>query len=158
MKTKKKNKSYIRSAEPVYDWFDLEQAIQAKHNVNLDDYATKGTDIESSISFNIKHRSQWEDLYYSHDPEKDREPIGRVAFEKMNKAYELDPEGKAKEIPYWSWWHFVTDKYDNISNGSAIHVNFIYLEETATEDWQREICQLFMDEVDEDSILCMFSW
>lgn len=177
----KENLKKVKLKIKIYDYFEMEKHIEKKYKVKLRDYGLtlyKREHPEEKIldifKFNTKHRTKWEHLHYPRLLEMEKNPLpnsrfneetlrfyetdeGRLYFKKIREHYEEDPEGKAKEIPYLDWWHFVLDNVD-INNESVKTMSFRDFKEFAKADWQREIAQLFIDEFGEDNLYLYFSW
>ena len=52
----------------------------------------------------------------------------------------------SKEVEYWDWWHFLTDRVD-IHNPCTITIDHYLLEDG--NEWQNKITQAFLDEFGE---------
>jgi hypothetical protein len=148
--------------------------IEHKYDIETRDYAATKNGIKDSISFNCKHEAEWKDKFapipkkYTTKPLKgyilnakglewSKTPEGQDFDRKCNEAYRNAPDGKCKEIPYWDWWHHFCDCYD-FTNDCSITINWKDVYEQCTEDWQREITQLFIDEFGKRDIGVRISW
>ena len=64
------------------------------------------------------------------------------------------------EPPYQNFWHFILDDvfFGDLPNGSIHDINFVELIDDATEDWQRKILDMFIEEFGHETIEVEFSW
>jgi hypothetical protein len=146
--------------------------IEHKYDIETRDYAAPKK--ESSTGCNVKREFAWKDKFAPIPKKYTTKPLkgyqfnakgmewyktreAQDFFDKRNKAYENAPDGKAKEIPYLDWWHHFCDCYD-FTNDCSITINWKDVYEQCTEDWQREITQLFIDEFGKRDIKVEISW
>jgi alpha-N-acetylglucosamine transferase len=61
-------------------------------------------------------------------------------------------------IPYRDYWHFILKHYDEIRVGSIVWIDFDWLEEEATEEWQIEVTRKIKAIVGKDQIEVYFWW
>lgn len=148
--------------------------IEHKYNIETRDYAAKQHGVRSSSYFNCAHKEKWKENFspipqeYITDPlpksrfnQKGRDwsysKEGNEFFNKRDNAYANAPDGKCKEIPYLDWWHLFCDIYE-FRNDSWIIINWKDVYDRCTEDWQREITQLFINEFGKRDIKIQISW
>ena len=148
--------------------------IETKYKIDTRDYAKRPTGVKDGTSYNVKHQFAWEEKNYPIIVEWSKNPIkgsrfnkegsdfcnskeGREFWDKVRQHYREDPEGEAKEIPYWDWWHLFCDCY-SFRNDSSITINFGDIMESCREDWQKEITQLFINEFGTKDMHVLISW
>jgi len=158
------------SNSPIRDWNEMYNHVAKKYNVKLDDYGATEAGIERSSQYNVDHKDAWERKRFPEmiEWEKNPEPGMRFSaeggaayrkrFDEITNAYLTDPDGRAKEIPFRSYWHFILDVYDNIANDTILRFSFATVLERCEQDWQREITQLFINEFGAEEMLVEFSW
>lgn len=161
-------------ARTIMDWFAMEEFIQDKYKCDLDDYAAHKHGVKSIYPYNIAHEFKWKHEHYPRLVEFEKDPLpnyglnkegmdfsktreGSLWFDGMRVAYNEAPDGQCKEIPFWCFWHFVLD-ITNLSNGTITNLNFADMKEEALEDWQKEICDLFVAEFGDEDMEVEFSW
>jgi len=148
--------------------------IEHKYDIETRDYAAKKHGVVNSIRDNCDREEKWKENfapipkeYITNPLDKCRfnqkgmdwynTPKGRDFFDKRDKAWRESPDGECKDIPYWDWWHHFVDCYE-FRNDSWIVINWKDVYEQCTEDWQREITQLFIDEFGKRDIKVEISW
>lgn len=153
----------------------MQYFIEAKHGITLRDYAAKKHGVKDSFTHNFNHKTNWENTHfpipekYTTNPVSGRcvnekgmkwcdSPKGRKFFDDRRTAYRKAPDGECKEIERQDWWcDCICDNYD-IRNDSVHRINFGHILGNCTEDWQREITQLFVDEFGKKDIVVEISW
>lgn len=157
----------------IWNYHDMEHYLEAKYKRNFGDYATHRHSVVSTSSHNVHHRMQWEETRYPRIAEFRKNPLPNsginqegldfyktpkgIRFEQdVRKAYSEAPDGEAKEIPFWCFWHFIVDSFE-ISNGVTRQVNWLSLADCG-EEWQKEICMLFVKEFGDKDMEVEFSW
>lgn len=126
---------------------DLEE-FDTKHGVDHRDYA-------GQVSFFQRTRERvsaefGDDSWYTALP-KDMSEAQRAALASYQEQTAAPP-------PYQDFWHHVLDVYDNVGNDRAIYMNWARVRDAATEDWQRELGQMFVDDYGAEDIFYWISW
>lgn len=159
-----------------YNFHMMQHYIEAKYKIkDLRDYAiTKFKLKKCRYKLNIEHEQNWENKYfpipekYTKDPVKcfrfnldglnwSKSDEGSKFLQDKYEAYHIHPEGKCKEYPYLDFWHFIVDNIE-IQNDCTRIFNWKDLKESATEDWQKEICQYFINEFGSKDMRVEISW
>lgn len=148
--------------------------IEAKYKIDTRDYAKRPSGVNDRIRYNIDHQFQWERTNYPVVAKWEENPIKDCRFnkegmafiktkkgsdfiDKMRSHYRTAPDGEAKEIPNWDWWHLFCDCYE-FTNDSWKEINFQHILSACTTDWQREITNLFIKEFGTKDLLVEISW
>ncbi len=148
--------------------------IEHKYDIETRDYAATKNGIKDSFEYNINHEEKWKNKFapipkkYTTKPPKGyqfnskgmewyKTREAQDFLDKRTEAYRKAPDGKCKEIPYWDWWHHFCNCYD-FTNDCSITINWKDVYDQCTEDWQREITQLFIDEFGKRDIKVEISW
>lgn len=154
-------------------YHEMVRYLEAKYKRDFSDYAAHRNGVKCTCQFNGNHQFQWENTHYPRLAEFRKHPIpnyglskeglnfyntpeGSRWFDEIRKAYDAAPDGKAKELPFWCFWHFMLGIFE-ISNGVTRSVNWAELA-TCGEEWQQEICKLFVKEFGKKDMKVQFCW
>jgi hypothetical protein len=150
--------------------------IEVKYNIRIRDYAAGKLGIKSSTNYNMEHEKNWYKNNNFSIPEKytvGAKPgltlnaegniwwesgEGRIFYRTRERAYKNDPDGKCKEIPRLDFWHHMVDFIDDLMNDTICTVNYKEILDGCTEDWQKEIGILFVNEFGSKDIRVKVSW
>jgi hypothetical protein len=160
------------------DYHSMQEFIEEKYKCNLGDFSAHKHGLlkekYGTSGYNVKHQFEWEATHYPRLAEFRKNPVpnygmnqegmdfyntpeGYRWFDSIREAYNAAEDGKCKELPYENFWHFLLDKFD-ISNGVTCQINWVDLKDRCNNDWQREICDLFIKEFGEEDMDVEFSW
>lgn len=151
-----------------YDWIEVCDYINDKYSFDLDEFQHFWFKIEDSTRLNIEHRESWENENYPLIKKFRENPLPNKLFnqegfdylstkegsrwrQEIREAYCNAPDGECKEYPFYSLWHWLLEIRE-IHNGSLITINWKELGEEAEEDWQKYICNIFVDEFGDKDI------
>lgn len=75
-------------------------------------------------------------------------PVGRKISIDAIIAYNIAPDGKCMELKYMDFWGFVLDDvlYGECDNPSVHTFNWAEIKEEAKEQWQKDICDMYIAE------------
>lgn len=154
----------------TYEYNEMADYINEKYNINIRDYASK--EVGNRIAFNLDQVAEWGVKHY---PQYYANPVegyrlnqagldfcktkeGIAFFNKINsEAEEARKNGIIKFIPYQDFWHCLCDYWD-VSNGCTRKACWSNMKEYFKEDWQKEICDLFITEFGDDGYDIHISW
>ena len=147
------------TTKKIFNYLEMVDYINEKFNVNIDDFAGL---------YNLPDNKKAPDWFLEWTKKnhgvKDMDELcimqknDNQRYVKLHTEYNKNHE--QNEPPYQNFWHFVLDNVfgGEIPNGSIEDVNFDDFKVHATEDWQRKILDMFIQEFGQDTITVEFSW
>lgn len=163
----------ITRIRAVMDYNDMVRYIEEKYNCRLRDYAAHKNGVKDTIRFNIDHSEKWKCSNFPRFAEFRKNPLpnnglskegvefygtadGRRWFNEVDESYRAAADGECKELPYWDFWHHMTDSFE-IHNGITCGINWVEFGDCG-EEWQQEICKLFVKEFGAEDMDVEFYW
>jgi hypothetical protein len=93
----------------------------------------------------VKVRKKVMKVYDFHDLTKEVERRAGKSVRDWAGRWDKKYGTKAFEAtPYQDFWHFICDNFE-IHNGATEWMDFDELLKDCDEDWQKEVCQLYID-------------
>jgi len=149
----------IKQTKVVYNYNRLEDLINEKYNIYINDFAGK-----YHLPSNKKAPNwflEWTKKAYGI---KDIDELGQIQIDDRAKyghwLEEYRDNYEKDEPPYQNFWHFIHDDVHGgeISNGCIHEINFVELKDIAKEDWQHKIIDMFIMECGRETVSMEFSW
>jgi hypothetical protein len=148
----------IKQTKVVYNYNRLEDLINEKYNIYINDFAGK-----YHLPGNKKAPHwflEWTKKAYGI---KDIDELGQIQIDDRAKyghwLEEYRDNYEKDEPPYQNFWHFILDGvFGEIANGSIEDVNFVDLKIAVKEPWQLKILDMFIAEFGDKTITIEFSW
>ncbi len=177
-----KEKLSSQKTDEIYDYREMVRLLEEKYKINTDQYITdderarlEANGYETVFAFNARHQTEWERARYPQIIEMEKNPVRGYRFNKAGRlflespdgikfwndlrhAYENDPDGKAQEIPYRCFWHFMSDFFD-AHNGVLRSFSWLDVVDAAeSQPWVQDIAKLFIKEYGTDEYTVIISW
>jgi hypothetical protein len=136
-----------------YSYSDMVRQIEKKHGVDIRDYAGKHRrspdEDYPTIAWAKKHG--YDHTVLEGNLESDS-PEMKLRIQ-INEEYEKAPDGEAAETTYQDFWHYaISDIFYDVSNGCVRYFNPWDAKNEASEEWQKEILQMFITLLEENDI------
>ena len=154
------------------------QLVAKKHNFDYHKYTNKWYGLSQSDShyaYNRINEEKWQEEHYPIIKEFRENPLlpqysfnqkgldfyntqeGKEFFVKVDEEYRKSPTGQCKELKYMNFWHTITHNFE-ITNNCLITINWSELLEDLTEPWEKQCCQLYVDEYGSEEYLVHVAW
>lgn len=141
-----------------WDWFEVEEYMAAKFNFDIRDFSNHYAEL---------HRNQTEVCEAAGHPYETWCRLAPAFMEPelrdwYQEVYLREQDRVRAEFPYQDFWgDVVCEAYDEFGNDSFLTIDWLYLrDDFCEEDWQKIICQWFIDEFTEEATEMYFwvSW
>jgi hypothetical protein len=147
------------TVKEIYNYNDMEKHINEKFHVYINDFAGR-----YHLPGDAKAPDWFLEWTMKEHGVKDMEDLSQIQkndmprYSKMFADYRDNHE--KNEPPYQNFWHFILDDvFGEIDNGENMGVDFVEIKESfATEDWQRKILDMFIEEFGSKLVHVEFSW
>lgn len=171
-----KSKSY-------YDYFEMVGLVESKYGFKIrsyHDYKFKSEIASSGCSsasgYNNKHWMSWGEFRHPILKEYREAPLpgfgmnkagmdfynsadGKRWFTQLRADYHNAEDGECKELPYWDFWHFLSDDcLDELYNGDIIEINWSDIKTMAKFPWHHEIVDCFIAEYGDKEYSVQLEW
>jgi hypothetical protein len=152
-----------------YDFFEMRDLINEKYAIDQDDYAgchsySKTKTDEYNLGYNgtfYKRGTIFGEYiaymeFKGYDLNTWKDSQGNCWLNSIELSSERSQAIKdgiwsmAPDVPYWNFWHFMLDYWIDFEKGVPLQLNWVDVKEEATEDWQREIADMYIMEFGEE--------